>query len=163
MDDLREFLLNVDDKFPELADLPYWWEQIPADAVDPDLPNYRARDLLVWGYSNWAFSKPWAWEGLRRLLDTLLERREPIPAPLQRWALAVASGRRKPPGTGRGRPDEGERNARIIHAFRVLQNQGYTQAQAINKIADVVCRDSETVSSVIKKVKSDHPFRRPKK
>ena len=160
MDDLREFLFNEDGMSPELADLPYWWEQIPPDQRATDMPKHRERDVLISCYSNWAFTKPWAWEGLRRLLETLMERREPIPEALQCWANAAASGQRKPPGTGRGRPQEGERNARIMHAFRVLQSpMGCTQEQAIDLIADAVYLSPDGVRSVIRKVRGDHPFR----
>ncbi len=159
MDDLREFLRNEDGTFPGLADLPYWWDQIPADAVDPDLPNYRARDMLVWSYWNWAFSRPWAGEGLRRLLITLRERGEPIPDSLQQWAVDVASGRREQLDTGRGRPREDERNARIMHAFRVLRNQGFTQEQALKRTAGALFLSEETIRSTIRRVKRDRPFR----
>ena len=93
-------LLNDDEEghFQKLLeDLPFWWAAIPPDERDPNLPDYLMRDTSLISYSNWAFTKPWAWEGLRRLLDTLLERREPIPEFLQEWANNVASGRRKPP------------------------------------------------------------------
>ena len=34
--------------------------------ITPNPPSYSQRDTLIAGYSNWAFTKPWAWEGLQR-------------------------------------------------------------------------------------------------
>ena len=162
MDDLRAFLLNEDGRYPGLADLPYWWDQIPADAISENLPNYSERDILLASYSNWAFTKPWAEEGLRRLLKTLLDRREPLPDLLQWWAFARASGKRTQPGTGRGRPEEGERKARIMQAFRVLRNRGFTQEKAIKRIAGALYQSEETIRSTIRRVKQDRPFQTKK-
>ena len=141
-----------------MADLPFWWDEIPPDARDLDLPNYLARDTLIASYSNWAFSKGWAWEGLRRLLTVLLERREPIPELLQFWAYHAASGQRKPPGQGRGRPDEAERNARIMRALRVLRQHGYTREAAMQEIAIMLHLSFEAVRSAVRRVERDRPF-----
>ncbi len=82
-EELRAFLENGDGRIPELADLPAWWD-LASDAPDPELDGCSQRAFLIVCYSSWAFTETWAWEGLRRLLDTLLERHEPVPEFL-RW------------------------------------------------------------------------------
>ena len=157
--ELDDFLNDESDYWPTLADLPHWWDRIPPDAMDGDLPDYTQRTMLLVAYSNWAFTKPWAWEGLRRLLETLRERRELIPDILESWAYDVAAGRRRIPGQGRGRKENAERNARIIHSLRVLATQGFTREAAMDEIAEALSCDVETVRSAIRKVRSDRPFR----
>ena len=157
---LREFLFNEDGKYPKLADLPRWWEMTPPDAITTHsdlLPIYAERDVLLASYSNWAFTKPWAWEGLRHLLETLTKRREPIPELLQTWANAVAIGSRKPPAQGRGRPAEDERDYRMLHAFRILRDEGLTRKEAIDEIADAIHLNPESVKSQIRKIGRARP------
>ncbi len=156
---LAEFLNDETGFYPTLADLPYWWDRIPPDAMDSNLPNYTQRTTLLAAYNNWAFTKPWAWEGLQRLLGTLRDRQEPIPDILQWWAYAVASGRWQSPGQGRGRKENAERNARIMHSLSVLTNQGFTNEASICEIAGALCCAKETVRSAIRKVRQDWPFR----
>ena len=162
---LKAFLNNTDGHYAELADLPFWWDNTPPDARDPELPNYSRRQMLLASYSNWAFTKPWAWEGLRRLLDTLTERREPIPDTLQLWANAAASGRRKPPDLHkRGRKDETERDVRIIDAIRVMrQVHGYSRQAAMQEIARAINVSFDTVRSAVRRVDKAQPFRRGEK
>lgn len=161
MDELRELIraavLNEDGTFPELRDLlPHSWDRIPADAMDADLPRYTQRTTLLASYSNWAFTKPWAWEGLRRLLEMLRDRNEPIPEILQWWAYDVAIGRRKPPGSGRGRPAKSERNARIVGAMRMLRAHGFSREAAIEEIAAAAPgMPFETVRSAVRKYEEE--------
>ena len=158
---LREFLLNENREFPELADLPRRWDMIPPDAVTthPDLlPIYTQRDTLLASYSNWAFTKRWAWEGLRRLLETLTERQEPIPEILQSWANAASVGSRQQPGQGRGRPPEDERDNRMRLALAVLRAEGLTRETAINEIANACYLSPEAVTSAIRKMERARPF-----
>lgn len=159
MDRLRTFLKNGGENFHELADLPFWWDYFPPDAMSPDMPSYTKRTMLLVSYSNWAFTKPWAWEGLRRLLRVLLERREPIPGILQEWAYAYAVGTRKRPGQRRGRKENSERNARVMHALRILRDAGFSRDAAIREIAAALNVSFETVRSAIRKEVNDHPFR----
>ena len=170
-DELREFLLNKDSRYPSLEDLPYRWEQIPADEPSRIAPQYPHRVMLLGWYSNWAYTKPWAWEGLRRLLDMLLERHAPIPGLLQRWANQAASRQRLPPNRS-GAPEKDDRNDRIVHALRVLLERRLTVEKAISEIASVFpssdpmssdpmsseTMSSETIRSVIRKVRHDHHF-----
>ena len=155
--ELRAFIDNEDGSFPELADLPFWWDQTP-DAPDPELPNYSQRQILIASYSNWAFTKHWAWEGLRRLLDVLLERGEPVPEILREvWSDPVAAGRREPPSR-LGRPDKAERDARLTHAVRLLRGQGFTQYAAMCAIEDAACMPYATVRSAVRRVRKARPF-----
>lgn len=145
-------------EIPSRADLPYLWDQIPPDQA-AGVPNCTERDLLLAGYVNWAATKPWAWEGLRRLLEVLRERDEPIPRILQWWAYAAVIGNTKAPGTGRGRPEKADRNVRIMVAYRTLCKFGCSEAEAMAVVADVSCIAPETVRSAIRKVTNDRPFR----
>ena len=157
VDELRDFIDNPDGWFPELEDLPVWWDLIPPDELADELPSYRERDVLIMSYSNWAFSKPWAWEGLRRLLETLRERREAIPEPLAAWAFAVATGSRTEPGTGPGRPTEAERDFRIAVVVRRLRADGYTREEAEVLVAQAAVMHHETVRSALRRVRRDRP------
>ena len=156
---LADFLNDEPGRYPRLADLPYWWDNTPPDAMDGQLPNYTQRVILLASYTNWSHTKSWAWEGLRRLLETLLGRQEPIPDILQVWAYEVASGHLKKPGQGRGRREEAERNARIMASLRILTAQGFTEKATIEEIADALHCEVETVRSAIRKVRQDRPFR----
>ena len=37
IDDIRAFVENEDGGFPELADLPAWWDALASDARDPKI------------------------------------------------------------------------------------------------------------------------------
>ena len=157
MDKLADFLKNENGQYSELADLPLWWDAIPPDTRDPNHSNYLMRDIMIFSYMNWSFTKPWAWEGLKRLLNTLLERGEPIPEPLQKWANCFASGKRIPPNK-RGRKENSERDARIMAAYRAFRANEYSSEKAMEIIADAIHLSPEAVKSVFQKVKKDRPF-----
>jgi hypothetical protein len=163
IDKLRAFLTNEDGKVAELADLPVWWDRIPADAMAPDLPTYPERIVLIASYMNWSHTRPWAWAGLQRLLRVLRERREPIPELLTDWALNVASSTPWP-RRGRGRPREDERDGRVLYALSLLRRDGLTKEKAIEKIAcalpDV---DYDGVRSIVRKMAKAAPFPSGKK
>ncbi len=111
------------------------------------------RLILIVSYSNWAFTKTWAWEGLRRLLAELIERGEPVPLALRlAWSDPFAAGRRKPPSR-RGRPDKTDRDARITHVLRALQGQGLTQEDVMRAMADAMGLSYETVRSAVRRVR----------
>ena len=76
--ELSDFLNDETGRYPELADLPYRWDRIPEDAMACDLPNYTERTMLLVACNNCTSTKPWAWKGLRRLLEKFQKRREPI-------------------------------------------------------------------------------------
>lgn len=155
MNDVLRELLSEDSRFG-LSNLPYWWDQFE--------PEERT-GLLVF-YCTWFTVKPWAWEGLRRLLETLMERREPIPVALQRWATFNAIGRIRPP-TRVGPPNKDDRDLRIFAYFRSLRRRGYGVEEAYEKIAAAIdqqpqsvrsARTPKSVRSVILKVR-EGPFR----
>ena len=160
---LAAFLNNPDGHYPTLEDLPRLWDLIPPDARDPKKPNFLERDVLLMSYLNWSFTKSWAFTGLERLLSVLLERGEPIPKGLQLWANTVASGRRKLPPK-RGRPNDDDRDERIIHAVRILRHQhGYSREAAINEIAEALNLQVESIQSILRKMAKAEPFPRGKK
>ena len=147
-DELRAYLLN-EREFPDLADLPIRWDGIPADAHLPH-SNRRKRDDLVEGYYIWSQSKPWAWEGLQRLKETLLERQEPMPWILEHWAHEADSGQRKCPSRV-GRPPEDARDIRIWGVHDALLEEGLARTQAIEDIANTIHKSPETVRSALRK------------
>ena len=62
------------------ADLVGDWFRIPPDLPDPTTPNYKLRDTVVMGLTNFAFSRRWAWQVLHEILIQLTKRHEPVPA-----------------------------------------------------------------------------------
>ena len=151
-------IINEEGYFPELADLPIWLGAFPPDIRSSKFPAFPMRDILLYSYVNWSHTKPWAWEGLRRLLRTLLERGEPIPEILQEWANAKASEKIEPPGQGRGRKENADRDARIMAILRAFRSKGHSLEKAKEVIADAINLSPEAVESVIKKVKTARPF-----
>ena len=165
VDDIRAFVENEDGSFPELADLPAWWDATAPDARDPNFPSYRARDVLIWSYSNWAFTKRWAWDGLNQLLVTLEERREPIPDALKDWACTVVSRRFRetlkiPRKQGSGPfASQDDRDVRIMRVHSILRDEGRTHEKAIGDIAGACDLPEDTVVSIAKKMHRMHPFK----
>ena len=64
---------------PKLADLPSLWREAPAEASDSS--HSGDPDRLTWlaMYIDMADTKPWARDGLRGLLQEVLENGEPVP------------------------------------------------------------------------------------
>ena len=152
---IRAFVEDEGDKFSELADLPFWWDAIPEDEPDSGLPAYTARHMLLSSYSNWSFTKHWAWSGMKQLLAVLLERREPIPEALQHWAYAVALGTRPRPRKAKN----AERNARLMHVVRALHEElELSKEDAIGEIAVALSMSEGTVRSAVDLVRDTRPF-----
>ena len=153
---IRAFVDNDGDKFAELADLHLWWDSLPPDAGDAKFPNYTSRHFLILSYSNWSFSKRWAWDGMQQLLAVLLERREPIPEELQYWAYGVVLGTRPRPRKAKN----AERNAKMMHIVRTLQeDMGLSKEEAIAEIATALGGKPEgTVRSAVDAVRDARPF-----
>lgn len=165
LDDIRAFIENEDGSYPKLADLPAWWDATDPDARAPDLPNHLARDVLIWSYSNWAFTKRWAWEGLNRLLVALQDRREPIPDALKDWACTVVArqhqGTLKVPAKPRNPryAANDDRDVRIMRVYNVLRREGWTVEKAVGDIACTCDLPEDTVRSVLRKMRRMHPFK----
>ena len=174
MDDLtdhewRTFIravVNAEDGAPNLDDLPDVWDRIDPKERDTNLPNYTRRDILLSSYSNWSFSKRWAWDGLQRLLKVLMDRREPIPETLQRWAFGVAAGSWPRPRKAQNE----ERDSRMADLVRIMRDNGWTREAAIAEIAEALPpmdgRTGEdghlptgTARSAVDKVRDAHPFK----
>ena len=152
---IRAFVENEGVRFPELVDLPFWWRAIPEDTLDPLLHNYTARDMLLASYSNWSFTKRWAWDGMEKLLTVLSERREPIPDTLQHWAYGVALKTRPRPRMAKN----AERNARMMHVVRALHEElNLSKEDAIGEIAVALSKSEGTVRSAVDLVRDARPF-----
>ena len=140
-----------------LADLPWRYSRIQSPySWNPMERDYFGSDYLLAWYLDWALTKIWAWEGLVKLTSRFMDRREPIPRPLVNWSLQVATGKLQSPDL-RGRPEEDNRNDRIVYAHRLLRADGLTAHEATERIALVIFRSPESVKSAIHKVKKDHP------
>ena len=71
-EDVRAFIENTDGSYPDLSDLPAFW-----DAVGPDapatvrtggiFPGVTQREIMLLRYLVYARVKLWAWDGLDRL------------------------------------------------------------------------------------------------
>ncbi len=164
-DNIRAFVENADDSFPELSDLPAMWDALAPDARSPTFPNYPARDMLIFSYINWSHTKRWAWDGLNRLLVSLEDRREPIPDALKYWARTVPSrqfrGRLKIPRKQGGGPfaSKDDRDFRVMRVHNVLRQMGWTRDKAIGDIASACDMPEDTIESVVRKMSSMRPFK----
>ena len=95
---------------PELADLPGWLRRHP-----PERPELG--EFTIGCYVAASERCPWAWEGLRRLLQETQGREPDV---LTRWACDMASGRRREPPKPRGQPRNDDRNLRLYLAWLAL-------------------------------------------
>ena len=92
-DYLDDVLSNRMPVIPKLADLPSLWREASAETSDSS--HSGDPDRLTWlaMYIDMADTKPWARDGLRGLLQELLENGEPVP---ERESVSVARIRRPP-------------------------------------------------------------------
>ena len=161
---IRSFIENEGGLLPKLGDLPAWWDAIDPDARDPNLPNYLARDVLIWSYSNFAFTKRWAWDGLHQLLVTLEDRREPIPNALKDWACSVVSrqarGPFKPPERIRNPKfaPKDDRDMRIMRVYNKLREHGWSEKKVKEVI--MIALDGQDIRPVFRKMQNFQPFKR---
>ena len=169
-DDIRAFVENESGSHPALEDLVARWDSISPDARAPDAPSYLARDMLIWTYVGWASTKRWAWLGLNGLLIVLQERNEPLPTPLTDWACTVVSerfqGTLKVPAKPRNPvfAPKDDRDARIQRVYLILRKRmGWTHENAIGDIARACDLKEDTVGSVLKKMRREHPYKRATK
>ena len=156
-DYLGDVLNNRMPVISKLADLPSFWRLAPAEESDSSHPEFPSRLTLVAMYIYMADSTPWARDGLRGLLSELLENGEPVPALLGAWGLQqYVQG---DPAPKRGRPEESERDFRVLAVFMVLLEQGYSREAARGVIADSMSYETETVRSIIRKLERYLPYR----
>ena len=154
---IRTFVENKNGQFAEMANLPFWWDSIDPSERDPEFPNYTRRHILLSSYSNWAFMKRWAWDGMQQLLIVLLEHREPIPEALQCWAYSVAIGTWSRPR----KTKNAERNARMMHTLRSLKYEmELSKEEAIAEIAVALRLSEGTVRSAVDVVRDARPFQK---
>ena len=50
--EMSDFLNDESGRYPELADLPYWWNRTLSNGMARDLPNYTDRTMLLVAYDN---------------------------------------------------------------------------------------------------------------
>ena len=101
-----------------------------------------------------------AWEGVKRLLQTLRKHDLPLPVTLLSWALDVADGTREPPNRQRGRDETQNclRNRAIVSAIWMLQSGGLpatsnTGTSACHVVAEKLHLSYEAVRTVRQKNK----------
>ena len=149
---LEEYLGDVlNNRIPvvkELADLPSLWRDAPLESYGSNHLGLPDRWTLLAIFIDMADTKPWAREGLRRLLRELLEKDGPIPDPLVRWVLHQFA--RGDPAPRRGRPEESDRNFRVLAVFEVLRAEQYTREAAMALIAEHLVCEPETIRSIIR-------------
>jgi len=61
------------------------WALTAPDAMSPEFPGCRVRDVLLAAWSHRARRDQWAHDGLRKLYLHLRQEGEAVPAPLQAW------------------------------------------------------------------------------
>ena len=132
-------------------------EGLSDDVADLQLRLTESIDkITLMSWINWSHTRPWAWNALQRRLRWLDENDQPIPRPLQMWAIGVASGRCKPPRHNRN----DDRDFRIVAAVRVLMREGHSQRAACREVEDAVPLTFEAVQSVVRKHERETPFRK---
>ena len=151
---IRDFVENEDNSFPELDDLPKWWDGI----------NSNLRDGLVASYYNFAFTKRWAWDGLDRLHKVLMERREysSIPERLQFHVNLAYAGLRRPPNKPRNPryAPKDDRDFRIMRVYNVLLEDGVSEKRVKEEIMTALDHiDDDTIRSVFRKMENFHPLK----
>ncbi len=160
-DGLQIRLTNV----PVLATWPRWHPEEPSESW------IRQRDENVKQYAILSETRRWAFDGLARLLVTLTDRGESIPAPLKEWACRVAYHHFKgtlkdvTPPKPRGTPHQDDRDLRIYQARQWLLDAGWSKRRAHREILDAVGHEvglntTQSVRSACRKIEglgSDRP------
>ena len=118
-EDIRRFVFDNSESFPELEDLPYRWRR-HAKIFKPEgsLLSETMKHELIQYYVDCSRTKRWAWEGLLRLLE---HTKGQEPEPLWRWACRVVREQLKSPKKSRGNKSEHNRNYRMELALRQLR------------------------------------------
>ena len=132
-EDIRRFVFDNSESFPELEDLPYRWRR-HAKIFKPEgsLLSETMKHELIQYYVDCSATKLWAWEGLLRLLE---DTKGKEPEPLWRWACRVVRDQLEPPTKSRGSKPEHNRNFRIELAARQLQLAGLSREEAIAQLS----------------------------
>ena len=100
VEDIRRYVFDNSEGFPELEDLPARWRRLSKIFKPDGHPFVEAqKDALIQYYVDCSKTKRWAWEGLLRLLEeTLPIRLTPMTAtcwvpPLSRVKLGIGWSR----------------------------------------------------------------------
>ena len=142
--------------FPDYSDLTGWWRLYPPEASDPNHPEHVERMewlALAIVLTQW---KPWAREGLLEFHRALLADGEPVPTLLEGWVQDQSAQRKRGPG----RPEEVNRDLRVLVGFTSLSDEGHTRNEAIDIIADCMNYSPETIRSIIHKHRGALPHHR---
>ena len=150
-DDIRAFVENKDGSYPDLAELPTFWDGIGPDERDELFPEIPSRNIVLAQYLAYASSRLWAWDGLSRLHKDLWVRRDEIPEVLQNHVNDAYHGICKSPPS-KGRPSKDDRDFRIMRVIRALREQGRTREQAIADVANATGIEEGTVESAVGKI-----------
>ena len=183
LDFIRAFVANKDGRdgrYPDLADMlvALWNDGDPA-APAPFLPNYPLGVALLAAYVNFSRTKWWAWDALDRLFVMLMERREPIPEPLQ-IHVNHAYRRHVDPEYKRGtkRPNkprnpryapQDARDMRIMRMYKDLRGAGMTEKDAKDNIVEALVEniddeavfhmEGDAVRKIFSKMQTFSPFK----
>ena len=154
-----EFLRDVLDgkipDFPEYSDLQSWWRDIPEElAYSGDL-LFPDRLTLLEIHIDMAKEQHWAWDGLCDLLRRMFENGEPIPELLGTWGCyqLIKGGRPRK----RGRPEEFDRDLRVVAVFIFLKDHGWTRQGAFDHIADLTDYSPDNIRSIVIKLEKRLP------
>ena len=134
---------------PERADLPSWWRWVSPEMPHRRNPNIPLRPALLRTYVHFSDTKPWAKDGLRRLLREFLDNGEDVPEILKEWALHQCA--KDTPTPSRGQPEEADRDLRVCALFVLVRKNGGSRETAFSYIADHLVCAPETVRSIVRK------------
>ena len=135
-EDIRSFVFDNSENFPELEDLPSRMRRLRKTHKPEGHPHVEAlRDELIQYYIDCSAKQLWAWAGLCRLL---VEMKGKEPEPLRQWACAVVRDGLKPPPKPRGSKPEHDRNFRMELAWRHLQHLGLNHDEAVGTLSQAL-------------------------
>ena len=135
-EDIRDYVFDNSENFPELEDLPARWRGLKK-AFKPDgHPRVEAmKTAMIEYYVDCSRKRLWAWEGLHRLL---VETKGDEPEPLRQWACEVVRDKLKAPPKSRGNRSEHNRNFRIAILVKHLKECGLKHEEAIAKVSEAL-------------------------
>ncbi len=145
--------------FPGAIDLSLLWGLISPERPYRRNPKYSARQALLRTYIRFSRTKPWARKELHGLLRKLLNNREPIPAPLQEWALYQYA--KQAPKSSRGRPEEVDIHLRICTVFVLMLQENYSRKAAFELIARHMNYEVDSVRTIVNRWKSERGLPSP--
>ncbi len=156
-DYLRDVLNDKIPEIPKFTDLPSLWREAPEASLDSNHSVLPDRWTLLRNYIDTAKTERWAWDALYSLLSEMMENGEPVHELLGVWGLYQFTKGGRP--RKRGRPQELDRDLRVLAVFRFLRRHGWTRQGAFDYIADLTDYSPDNIRSIVIKLEKRLPSR----